>query len=374
MSDRWMPAAPGDRPPDVDTPALVLDLDRFDANVARMQDVAARHGVGVRPHAKSHKCAEIARRQLAAGAVGICCQKVGEAEVFLSRGIGNVLISNEVVGERKLRRLAALARTHRGARLGVCMDDAGVAEQLGGLCAAVDARLDVYVEIDVGQRRCGVASAREVVELVRAVAACPGFAFMGLHAYAGGAQHRRGVSERRDAVASAARLVDEARAAVIAAGFSCDIVTGGGTGTFLYEAGSGVYTEIQPGSYVLMDTDYALNEHDPDAPRFEQALFVLATVMSRRDDRAVLDAGLKAFSTDSGLPAPAFTGWEMTNVSDEHAVLPRIGDGPALDLGEKVLRVPSHCDPTVNLHDWIVAMRQGKVDAIWAVDARGAIF
>jgi D-serine deaminase-like pyridoxal phosphate-dependent protein len=374
MSDRWMPAAPGDRPPDVDTPALVLDLDRFEANVARMQDAAARYGVRVRPHAKSHKCAEIARRQLAAGAVGICCQKVGEAEVFLARGIGNVLISNEVVGERKLRRLAALAGEHRGARLGVCVDDAHVAAQLGALCAAVDARLDVYVELDVGQRRCGVATPGEVVNLVRAVASCPSFVFSGLHAYAGGAQHRRGVSERQDAVASAGRLVREARDAVIAAGVSCDTVTGGGTGTYLYEAGSGVYNEIQPGSYVLMDTDYALNEHDSDAPRFEQALFVLATVMSRRDDRAVLDAGLKAFSTDSGLPAPAFDGWVMTNVSDEHAVLRRVGAGPALDLGEKVLLMPSHCDPTVNLHDWFVAVRRERVEAIWAVDARGAIF
>lgn len=374
MNDCWIPAAPGDRLQDVDTPALVLDLGGFEANVARMHETAATYRVRVRPHAKSHKCAEIARRQVAAGAVGICCQKVGEAEVFLSRGIGDVLISNEVVGERKLHRLAGLARAHRGARLGVCVDDAGVAERLGALCAAEDARLDVYVELDVGQRRCGVATPKDVVALARAVAGCPSFAFMGLHAYAGGAQHRRSVSERQDAVASACRLADEARGAVIAAGFSCDIVTGGGTGTFPYEAGSGVYNEIQPGSYVLMDTDYAANEHDPAAPRFEQALFVLATVMSRRGDRAVLDAGLKAFSTDSGFPAPAFSGWEMTNVSDEHAVLCRIGDGPALDLGEKVLLIPSHCDPTVNLHDWLVAMREGTVEAIWAVDARGAIF
>lgn len=374
MNDCWRPAGPGDRLQDVDTPALVLDLDGFESNVARMHDAAERYDVRVRPHAKSHKCAEIARRQLAAGAVGICCQKVAEAEVFLSRGIGNVLISNEVVGERKLRRLTRLAGEHRGARVGVCMDDAGVAGRLGALCAAAAAHLDVYVELDVGQQRCGVATPAEAVELVRAVVACSGFTFMGLHAYAGGAQHRRRVSERRDAIASAAGLVAAARDAVTAAGFSCDIVTGGGTGTFPYEAGSGVYDEIQPGSYVLMDTDYALNEHDPDAPRFEQALFVLATVMSRHGDRAILDAGLKAFSTDSGLPAPAFTGWQMTNVSDEHAVLRRTRDGPALDLGEKVLLVPSHCDPTVNLHDWLVVMRQGRVEAMWPVDARGAFF
>jgi D-serine deaminase-like pyridoxal phosphate-dependent protein len=370
----WTPAAPGDRLQDVDTPALILDLDRFEANLERLRDAAARHQVRARPHAKSHKCPEIARRQIAAGAIGICCQKVGEAEVFLAGGIANVLITNEVVGERKLRRLAHLAREHAGARLGVCVDDVAVVTRLGALCVAEEARLDVYVELDVGQNRCGVATPAEVVGLARAIVACPGFTFMGLHAYAGSAQHRRGVPERRQAIEEAARKAGEARAALAAAGLPCEIVTGGGTGTFVYEAGSQVYNEVQPGSYVLMDTDYAGNEHDPDAPAFEQALFVLATVMSVRGDRATLDAGLKAFSTDSGLPAPAFAGWQIANVSDEHAVLHRTGAGPSLALGDKVLVVPSHCDPTVNLHDWIVAMRHETVEAVWPVEARGAGF
>ncbi|MGH9408941.1 MAG: DSD1 family PLP-dependent enzyme [Vicinamibacterales bacterium] len=374
MPVRWMPAAPGDRLQDVDTPALILDLDPFEANLERMRKAAASYNVRVRPHAKSHKCPEVARRQLAAGGIGICCQKVGEAEVFLTRGIENVLITNEVVGERKLRRLVQLSRDYPDARLGVCVDDLEVVERLGELSTADEARLDVYVELDVGQNRCGVATPAEVVALARAIVAYPRLRFMGLHAYAGSAQHRRGVSERRKAIEAAALKADAARAALNAAGLSCDIVTGGGTGTFTYEAGSQVYNEVQPGSYVLMDTDYACNEQDPGAPRFDQALFVLATIMSLRGDRVTLDAGLKAFSTDSGLPAPALAGWQLSNVSDEHAVLHRTGAGRSLELGDKVLLIPSHCDPTVNLHDWIVAVRRGTVEAVWPVEARGAIF
>jgi D-serine deaminase-like pyridoxal phosphate-dependent protein len=373
MPAQWIPASRGDRLEDVDTPALILDLDRFETNLARMHDAAARGGVRVRPHAKSHKCPEIARRQIAAGGVGVCCQKVGEAEVFLTRGVEDVLITNEVVGDRKLLRLAQLARRFRAARLGVCVDDGTVIERLAAACASSDARLDVYVELDVGQNRCGVATPAGVVALARAVAGRPPLTFRGIHAYAGSAQHRRSVSERREAIQTAAGHAEEARAALTAAGLPCPIVTGGGTGTFMYEADSQVYNEIQPGSYVLMDTDYALNEQDPRVPRFDHALFVLATVMSVRGDRATLDAGLKAFSTDSGLPQLAFPGWTVSNLSDEHTVLHR-AEGRLLKLGEKVLLVPSHCDPTVNLHDWLVAVRQDTVEGLWPVEARGAVF
>ena len=374
MAFQWLPAAVEDRLEDVDTPALILDLERFEANLQRMREAAARLDVRVRPHAKSHKCPEIARRQMGAGAIGICCQKVTEAEVFLAAGIDNVLITNEVVGGRKLERLAQLGRRYPAARLGVCVDDVEVVHRLAGTCSREGARLDVYVEIDVGQNRCGVATPAEVLTLAHAIVACPSFTFMGLHAYAGSAQHRRRVAERRGAIEAAARKADEARAALSAARLRCEIVTGGGTGTFMYEAGSRIYNEVQPGSYVLMDTDYAGNEQDVDAPRFDHALLILATVMSVRGDRATLDAGLKAFSTDSGLPSPAFDGWRVANISDEHTVLHRIGDRPSLHLGEKVLLIPSHCDPTVNLHDWFVAVREGTVEALWAIDARGAVF
>jgi D-serine deaminase-like pyridoxal phosphate-dependent protein len=378
MDTRWIPARVGDAMADVDTPALIVELDRFDANVARLMQAVAGRGVRVRPHAKSHKCVEIARRQVAAGAVGICVQKTSEAEPFLAAGIADVLVTNEVVGARKVANLAALAARFPAARLGVCVDDASVVELLGTACERAAARLDVYVEIDVGHDRAGVSDPGAAVAIARAVAAQPSLNLRGLQAYFGSAQHRRGVEERRRAIESATRLAQAARDALLAAGLPCDAVTGAGTGTFLFEAGSGVYTEIQPGSYILMDVDYAKNEQDPRWPAFDQSLFILTTVMSRRHDaggdRATLDAGLKAFSTDSGPAQPAFAGWAVRGVSDEHTVLDRIGDGPALALGDKVRLVPGHVDPTVNLHEWIVAVRSGRVEGVWPVDARGAVY
>ena len=201
---------------------------------------------------------------------------------------------------------------------------------------------------------------------------------MGLHAYHGAAQHYRSAAERREAVDRVAQQAAAARAALRAASLPCEMITGGGTGTFMYEATSGVFGEVQPGSFVLMDLDYARNELDPELPSFRQALTILTSVMSVRgedgQDRITLDAGLKAFSTDSGPPMPAFGGWEVRAVSDEHTVLHRVADGPTVGLGDKALLIPSHCDPTVNLHDWIVATRGGRVEAVWRVDARGAVF
>jgi D-serine deaminase-like pyridoxal phosphate-dependent protein len=366
------PARIGDAIEDIDTPALILDLERFERNLTRLMNAARPSNVRVRPHAKSHKCVQIARRQLAAGAVGVCCQKTAEAAVFLAAGIPDVLITNEVVGAAKTTRLAQLARAHPTARLGVCVDHPDNAQQLGAACAATDARLDVYIDLDVGQHRTGVDTAAAAVELARAVVAQPRLTFMGLHAYAGTAQHRRGVPERRAAIMSAAQKCFEVRTALRAANLPCEIVTGGGTGTFIYEAASGIYNEVQPGSFVLMDADYARNEQDPNAPRFEHALMLVASVMSLSGDRITLDAGLKSFSTDSGPPLPAFAGWQVRGVSDEHTVLHRVGDSPNIVLGDKALLIPGHCDPTVNLHDWIVAVRKGKVEDVWPVDARGA--
>ncbi len=372
------PAQPGDALQDVDTPALILDLDKFDNNLRRMMGAALPFGVRVRPHAKSHKCVEIARRQMAAGAAGICVQKPSEAEVFLAGGIGDVLITNEVVGAAKLRRLAELARRFPDARVGVLIDDAATARQLAQVCNDSASRLDVYVELDVGQNRCGVATPKEVADLARIVVASPRLNFMGIHAYAGSAQHRRGVPERRAAIEVASQKAHDARAALRAADLPCERITGGGTGTFMYEATSAVFNEIQPGSYVLMDADYARNAQDPEAPRFEHALAILSTVMSVRsadgNERATLDAGLKAFSTDSGPALPTFGGWRPYAVSDEHTVLQKVGDGPEIKLGDKALLIPGHCDPTVNLHDWIVAARNGRVEAVWRVDARGCVF
>ena len=378
MNDRWIPARRGDLLSEVDTPALILDLDKFEANLTRLMSAVATHNVRVRPHAKSHKCVEIARRQMAAGAIGICCQKTSEAEPFLEHGITDVLITNEVVGDSKTLQLAQLAARYPGATLGVCVDDPQGVVQLARACEQAQAKLDVYIELDVGHNRAGVTDAAVVAGLGRAIASHASLSLRGLHAYFGNAQHRRGIVDRGEAIAAATVSARSARSALLAAGLQCDVITGAGTGTFMFEAASGVYTEIQPGSYALMDIDYAKNEQELSWPTFEQSLMILTTVMSRRQDgrsdRATLDAGLKSFSTDSGPALPAFAGWQVRGVSDEHTVLERTGTGPDLPLGDKPLLIPGHIDPTVNLHDWIVAVRCDRVEAVWPIDARGAIF
>lgn len=366
------PAAIGMRLEEVDTPALVIELDAFERNVRRLRDAVAGR-VRVRTHAKTHKCAEIARRQVAAGAVGVCCQKVSEAEAMVAGGIEDVLVSNEIVGAPKLARLAGLARR---AHLGVCVDDAANVAALDAACAAAGARLDVYVEIDVGARRCGVPPGAPAVVLAQQVAACNHLRFAGLQAYHGAAQHLRSMGERGAAIRDAAAAVRATRAQLEAAGIGCPRVTGAGSGSFQFEIESGAFDEIQPGSYVFMDADYARNEWAAPLPRFEHALFVLATVMSRpAAERAVLDAGLKASSVDSGLPLVwQRPGLSVARVSDEHAALAIAPGATAPTLGEKLLLVPGHCDPTVNLYECYVCVRAGRVEALWPIDARGALY
>jgi len=383
------PAAPGDPLGSIDTPALVLDLDAFEANVAALHAHAAARGVRVRAHGKAHRCPEVSRRQIAAGAVGVCCQKVGEAEGFAEAGIADILVSNEIVDPAKLERLAKLAR---GVRLAVCVDHPDAVAALARACGRAGTRIDVLIELDVGQGRCGVATIDEVAALARAVAAAsPALRLRGLQAYHGSAQHLRTAQARSQAIAAAARRAALARDTLRSAGFGCDEVSGGGTGTFSHEAASGVYTEIQPGSYALMDLDYRANEPDATAPAMRQAIGVMMSVMSVRAGHAVLDGGLKAVSVDSGPPAVRLPGWRVRGVSDEHTVIEPVEAGreasasdggaagapaPLLShlpvLGQRCVLDPGHCDPTVNLHDWVVAYRGDRVEAVWPVLPRGA--
>ena len=369
---RPAPARVGDRQEDVDTPALIVELDALERNVAAMAAAVAGRDIRLRPHAKSHKCPDIARRQLAAGAVGVCCQKVGEAEVFIAAGVADVLITNEIVGAAKLERLAALARS---AQLGVLVDDRTNVRALAAAMRAAAASIDVLIDVDVGAHRCGVLPGQPSLDLARVIVGEPGLRFAGLHAYQGAAQHLRRPAERREAIARAAELAAETKRLIERAGIGCPTVTGAGTGTFVLERDSGVYTELQPGSYVFMDADYGRNERAAGDVRFEQSLFVWTTVMSRpARDRAIVDAGLKAFAVDSGMPLVAgMPGLEVIKASDEHGVV-HIRAGTAEPrLGERVKLIPGHCDPTVNLYDWLVAVRNGKVEAVWRVAARGAL-
>jgi D-serine deaminase-like pyridoxal phosphate-dependent protein len=363
----------------IDTPALLIDLDAMTRNLERMAARVNALGARLRPHAKTHKSSAIAAKQLSLGAIGICCQKVSEAEALVADGIGDVLVSNEVVGDRKLARLAALAKR---ARIGACVDQPESIALLAKAAQSAGSRIDVLIEIDVGGRRCGVAPGSAAVELAAEIARCDNLRFAGLQAYHGSAQHLRTPQERRAAIETAQAAVRVTLDHLMNAGFSCETIGGAGTGTFLLEGGSGVWNELQPGSYVFMDCDYARNTPDEgaNAPMFEHALFVLATVMSATSPKqAVIDAGHKALSNDSGFPAV----WQRPDLSyhrpsDEHGVLAYPEGARRLVWGEKVLLVPGHCDPTVNLYDWYVGVRgfgtpDAHVETLWPVTARGAV-
>lgn len=368
------PAQPGMREDEIDTPALLIDIDAFEFNLDRMTALLAPTGTKLRAHAKTHKSPVIAKLQMARGAVGQCVQKVAEAEVLAWGGIPDILVSNEVVGATKLARLCALAKI---ARIAVCADDAAQVSALESAAESAGIRLPVLAEIDVGAARCGVAPGPDAVALARRIAASKHLSFGGLQAYHGSAQHKRTIAERhtmiRGAVEASRRTVEQLRQQ----GLDCPIVGGAGTGTFEIESISGVYTEMQAGSYVFMDVDYARNLDESGTPvrTFRHALFVLATVMSApKRGLAVLDAGHKAVAVDSGLPLV----WQRPDIryvsaSDEHGKLDVASETTMPTLGEKMRLVPGHCDPTVDRYDWYVGVRGGRVECVWPVAARGGM-
>jgi len=363
------------REDEIDTPALVIDLDAFEANLDRMASLLAPTGVKLRAHAKTHKSPVIAKLQMARGAVGNCVQKVAEAEVLAWGGVPDILVSNEVVGAAKLARLCALAGI---AKVAVCADDEGQVSAIETAAEDAGVRMPVLVEIDVGAGRCGVAPGPDAVALASRIANSRHLIFGGLQAYHGSAQHKRTPAERRELVGGAVdasrRTVEQLRQQ----GLACPIVGGAGTGTFEVESASGVYTEVQAGSYVFMDADYARNRDEAGAPvgTFRHALFVLSTVMSAvRPGVAVLDAGHKAVAVDSGLPLV----WERPDLryvsaSDEHGKLEVGSETTPPVVGEKLRLIPGHCDPTVDKFDWYVGVRNGRVECLWPVAARGGLY
>lgn len=374
----------------IDTPALVVDLDAMKRNLARMAEFARKHGVRWRPHAKMHKSVALARLQLEAGGVGVCVQKTAEAEAMVTGGIHDVYISNEVVAAHKLARVATLA--HRLAaengQLAIAVDSL---EGITRLAHAMDeasagraapAIIDVFVEIDVGQGRCGVPPGPAAVPLVHEICKHAALRFAGLQAYHGKAQHMRGAQQRREAIAVVVDDVRYTRKLVEAEGVPVELVTGAGTGTMVCEAASGVYGELQAGSFLFMDADYARNERDPAQPHFEHALFVKTQVISSHQQHAVCDAGHKSHAIDSGMPQVHAFGsaseLEYFNGGDEHGILRPAGASVRVPaIGRMLWLVPGHCDPTVNLHDVMIGVRggllKGIVERIIRVDARGAL-
>jgi D-threonine aldolase len=366
------PAAVHGMPLDsVDTPALLLDLDAFERNLDRMQAAADAAGVQLRPHAKAHKCPAVALEQRARGAVGICCQKASEALPFLRAGITDIHISNQLASPDKAVMLARWAAA--GARISACVDELSQIVALGNAAATSGSRLGVLVEIDIGQHRCGVPDADAVLHLLDAIARYPGLAFEGLQAYHGGVQHLRHQSERRSRSLQAAEQAASVRIALEQRGVRCTRVTGGGTGSVEFDLESGVYTEVQPGSYAFMDRDYADNESHGKL-RFEHALFVASRVMSTAvAGQVVVDAGLKSLAVDSGLPTIRHPADQLryAQANDEHGIVGPI-DGARLPAQGTLLQlIPGHCDPTFNLHDELVGFRGDTVQCIWKIAARG---
>ena len=372
-----VPALPGMDAADIQTPALVLDLDALERNIRKMGDYAKAHGMRHRVHGKMHKSVDVAKLQeRLGGAVGVCCQKVSEAEVFARGGIKDILVSNQVRDARKIDRLARLPKL--GARVIVCVDDVANVADLSAAAETHGTEIGVFVEIDCGAGRCGVTTTEAVVEIARAIQAAPGLTFTGIQAYQGAMQHLDSYEARKEKLDVAIAMVRDAVEGLAAEGIGCELVSGGGTGSYYFESNSGVYNELQCGSYAFMDADYG-RILDKDGQRIDQgewenAFFLLTQVMSHaKPDKAICDAGLKAQSVDSGLPFIfGREDVEYIKCSDEHGVIS--DPGGVLKVGEKLRLVPGHCDPTANVHDWYVGVRGGKVEVVWPVSARGKAY
>jgi 3-hydroxy-D-aspartate aldolase len=369
-----IPAKPGMDESEIQTPCLVLDLDALECNIKKMGDYAKAHGMRHRTHGKMHKSVDVQKLQeQLGGACGVCCQKVSEAEVFARGGIKDVLVSNQVRDPAKIDRLAKLPKL--GARTICCVDDLANVDDLSAAAQNHGTEIECLVEIDCGAGRCGVTTTPEVVEIAKAIDAAPGLKFAGIQAYQGAMQHMDSYDDRKEKIDIAVAMVKDAVDTLKAEGLECDIVGGGGTGSYYFESNSGVYNELQCGSYAFMDADYG-RILDKDGKRIDQgewenAFFILTSVMSHaKADKAIVDAGLKAQSVDSGLPVIfGRDDVEYIKCSDEHGVVK--DDGGVLKVNDKLKLVPGHCDPTANVHDWYVGVRNGKVETVWPVSARG---
>ena len=372
-----IPAKPGMDEADIQTPCLVLDLDALERNIVKMGDYAKEHGMQHRVHGKMHKSVDVAKLQeKLGGAIGVCCQKVSEAEVFARGGIKDILVSNQVRDPAKIDRLARMPKL--GARVITCVDDMANVAELSEAATRHGTTIECFIEMDVGAGRCGVIGADKVVGIAKAIDAAAGLKFTGIQAYQGAMQHMDAYEDRKAKIDVAVAMVSEAVDALKAEGLEPELVSGGGTGSYYFESASNVFNELQCGSYAFMDADYG-RILDADGKRIDQgewenAFFLLTSVMSHaKEDKAICDAGLKAQSVDSGLPVVfGRTDVEYVKCSDEHGVI--ADPKGALKVGDKLKLVPGHCDPTANVHDWYVGVRKGTVETVWPVSARGKAY
>lgn len=356
------------------TPALILEIEPFERNIARMAAFSSKAGVKLRPHAKTHKSVEIARRQLAAGAIGQCCAKLGEAEVFAAHGLENLLITSPIVDRSAVGRLAQLNRTSHG--LLVTIGDIVAVEALSAAAVESGRPLGVLVDLDIGLARTGTKPGDPALSLAQAVRAQPHLRLLGLQAYGGHLQHIEDFEERRTKNLRALESVAATKALLNAHGIDCPIVSGGGTGTCAIDVEANLFTELQVGSYVFMDREY----NDVRATRgqslgFDTALFIDTAVIHRAaPGLATTDAGLKSMATEAGPPPivrGAPTGAKYFFFGDEQGGVLFDATQPGPQLGDRITCVTPHCDPTVNMHDVYHVMRDNELVALWSVTARG---
>lgn len=357
---------------EIPTPALLLDLDRFEANVARMAGHLRDHGKAFRPHGKTHKCPEIARRLVAAGAVGSCTARLSEAEVFAEHGIPGLLITTPVIGAAKIARAVDLAA--RAPDTIFCVESEQNVHDLNAAAARMPGVV-LNLAVDLYFGRTGVTPGAPALDLARVVAGQSRVRLAGLQAYDGTAAHTTPFEARRARSTESLRQAVETRRLIERDGISCPLVSGGSTGTCLIDAGLEGVTEIQPGSFIFMDLEYA-SIGGPDGAKyraFAQALTVVATVVSRRPGTAIVDAGYKAFATDRPFaPAPVdLPGATYAWAGDEHGRVDVSAVDRDVKVGDRLEFVPPHCDPTVNLYDQIFALRGDTIEGVWPIAARG---
>jgi D-serine deaminase-like pyridoxal phosphate-dependent protein len=350
-----------------DTPVLCLDFDGMRRNLQRMADFFSTTPAKLRPHFKTHKSPLLARFQIEAGAIGMTCAKIGEAEVLAAGGIRDILIANQAVGPEKIRRLLALALT---ADVKVAVEDPRNVRDIAEAAAARGLVQKVIIEVDVGMGRCGTLPGEETLDLVGEIKKHPGLLFAGIMGYEGHAVFIADPAERRRAAETAMRLLTGTKDLIEKNGQPVEIVSAGGTGTHMFTARYPGVTEVQAGSYLTMDGRYAAL---PDMAGFETPMTILASVISVRGDRAVIDAGIKSVTSEFGTPRilrPA--GWELDKLSEEHGSLKNIGGGP-LKPGDRVEILPSHGCTTINLHDSYHVFRGERLEAEWPIAGRGKV-
>lgn len=355
----------------LDTPALVIDAAALERNIAHMAETVRRRGIALRPHAKTHKSPDIARLQIAAGAVGICCATLAEAEAMSAAGIDGVLLTAPTMGEARFVRIAKLNRQRP---LMVVVDHVSQVDGLAAAQGSGDPTLGVLVDVDVGQRRTGVTDVADALAIAKAVAASPRLRFAGVQGYAGHVQHIADPAARKAAAETSSGILGSFAQALTGAGFKPGIITGSGTGAHVFDLESGPYTELQTGSYTLMDADYAaIKDEQGKGPDFLPALFVLGTIVSiNRPGEVTVDAGTKAIATNGPPPvhiigAPAGSTYKFAG--DEHGIVTVPAGKATPALGSRLLIGATHCDPTANLHDRYHVVRDGSV-TVWRIAGR----